>query len=369
MISLIYFESCVGILNIFIYNNNLTEQSIRQMHTTISYLDYDRLYLDLKWKGVIDNITSIDFMYFDDFINMNGIKVVIFFNIIDGYYLRKYKNKTGIFFVFRPRGILPEESYYKNENVLKKIILNYIERKVISLTDYFIFLNNLQRNHFILKHKVLDNNLVNSCVLPNIKIIDETKITPNDNDIELKLVYSGGFSKWQKIDLVFKVASSLILNSEISTVFTVLTFKENFEKAKELADHYKIKDKTIIKYIPPNILDEELSKHDIGIIIRDNSIVNMTASPFKIVDYISSGLALIVTETITSELKEWLNEEHYFKLKYNNENLSYSKEELTKFAQIIYNEKPKAKIIDNYIKSISNIRKINLKNIVELFIT
>ncbi|SFQ39874.1 glycosyltransferase family protein [Caldicoprobacter faecalis] len=353
-------------MKVYIYNNDFTEQSIRQMYTTVSYLTCDKLYLDNNWKSQFANLPFVDFINFDDFVKMKGDKAIVFFNIIDGYYLRKYKSDKSIFFVFRPRGILPEESYYRNKNLLKMVVLNHIERKVVGLTDYFIFLNTIQKDHYVSKYKKIKYRFDKSYILPNIKMIDKSRIIPNNNDLKLKLLYSGGFSKWQNIDLVYRIASDIILNFPVDTVFTVLTFKENFAKAEQLAHYYKIKNNTVIKYVPPSILDEEIVKHDVGIIIRDNSIINMAASPFKIVDYLSNGLALIVTDNISHQLNEMVKEKYYFTLTYKNGKLVYSNSELGIFiSQIIENKnKNKEQIINDYYNFITNIKKIKLEEVI-----
>lgn len=345
-------------MQIFLFNNSFTEQAQRQMETIVSFLEWDKIIVDKRWKNKIEGFEPIKHMDIEEFVRLRGRKAIIFLNIIDGYRLRKYKHIEDIFFIFRPRGLLPEESYYKSHNIIKKVILNYIEYKVIKDTDYFIFLNDKQKEHFLLKYSNLQVKLNKCRVLPNVKVMNSNLVRLEGSDSTIRIVYSGGFSKWQNIELVFEVASSIILGSNFDCVFTILTFEENFEKAKRLANYYNIMDNVVLKYVNPNELDKELISHDIGIIIRNNSIINLAASPFKVADYVSNGLGLIITQNIEEQVKDMLSKKHYFVIDYEKEELFYSEEELNKFISNMNNVNKKMDIINHYKKYISSIKKL-----------
>ncbi|WP_207650024.1 hypothetical protein [Desulfosporosinus lacus] len=329
------------------------------METIISFLECTKIIANKEWRTFFDT-ELIDYMDFEYFIKRDENRAIMFFNPIDGYDLRKYSDINNLFFIFRPRGIVPEESYFKNKNIFKKIVLNYIEKKAVKLSDYFIFISESQRVHFLSKYQKF-KNIENNSVLPNIKTKINSFIKPKDIESKVKIVYSGGFSKWQNIELIFPIINKLIKKNDCT--FTILTFKENFEKATQLAKYYNILDNLVLKYVLPNKFDEELSNYDIGIIIRDDSIVNLTASPFKIYDYISNGLGIIITDNLAIQVNEILNEEYYFAVTYVNGDLLYSEDNLNKYVNNMINGKNKFSIIENYESYISNIDKLNFKQI------
>ncbi|WP_096437456.1 hypothetical protein [Alteribacter populi] len=348
-------------MRIYIYNNNFSEQSVRQMETIITFLECDKIFVDKKWENNLKDYSLVEYMDFQEFVNISGEKGIVYFNIIDGYHLKQYKN-NNVKLIFRPRGIIPEESYYKNKNIFKKFVLNFIESKVMKYTDFFIFLSENQKKHYLMKYPKLQKNMDNSTILPNVKITSNNFSDLSRGDSKLKIVYSGGFSKWQNIDLVFKVVSKIIFENK-ACEFTVLTFDENFKKAKELADLYNITDNLCLKYVTPKGLDEELSYYDIGIIIRDNNIINVAASPFKIIDYISNGLAVIVTENIEDQIKKIINQDYFFSLNYRDGDITFSEEQLSNFVVSMTDGKNKLYILDNYKSYVSEIEKINLEGI------
>lgn len=352
-------------MNVYIYNENMTNQSIRQMITILSYIKCDELYLDFKWQNRISRDISVKFLRLDDFLKLRKRKAIIFFNIIDGYKLIKYKNRRDLILVFRPRGIVPEETYYKNRNIFKKLALDFIERKVIKSTDFFVFLNKAQKQHFEDKYPKNKTKMETSPLLSNIKEMNSRKVPFMDKNT-IRIVYSGGFSKWQKIDLVFSIASKIINELDVDSVFTVLTFDHNFQEAKNLVIKYGISANTAIKYVEPDNLDEELIKHDIGILIRDNNIVNKTASPFKLVDYIYNGLGLIITDNLLNQVKNIVDETYYFPVLFDKENVIYSSETLKSFLIYFKNQIKRTDVINSYNNYILGIEKIDLEKLTEV---
>ncbi|MCR3955124.1 MAG: hypothetical protein NUK57_02440 [Gudongella sp.] len=349
-------------MKIYLYNSDYNEQSIRQMETVITYLNAEQIVTDVMWEKHIKNFTDTNCIFeegIEDFLMKNKASktCLVFFNIIDGIRIIRKTYKFNVKLVFRPRGILPEESYYKNKNRAKTIALNLIERFVISKIDSIIYLSEVQKNFYEKKYKRLQNKKIVKAILPNIK---KTAKIHEDNILAYKnsIVYSGGFSKWQNIDLIFKLVSEIILDLNVNCVFTVLTFEKNFQNARELAEKYSIKEYVNLKYVSPNELDKELLKHNIGVIIRDNDVVNTTSSPFKVIDYISNGLAVILTDNISWQAKQILNKDSYYELKYSVEEINYNSTELKDFIIRNFENGLKKEKIDRYEHYINSIGKI-----------
>lgn len=350
-------------MKIFYYNYSFTEQSIRQLETMTSFIEGKEFYFDSCWRKKKMKNPKYKYIQFEEFLKINGEKIIIFFNVMDGKKLYKYRQKKEIKFVFRPRGITPEESYYKNKSIIKKKILNYMEKKSIKLSDYFIFLNEAQKIHFLSKYQEYTNKLENFFILPNLNK-STYNLEKETRKEKLKIIYSGGFSKWQNIDLIYSVVSKIIKNFNEEIVFTVLTFEKNFKKAERLAEKYGIRKNIFCKYVLPENLNKELLKHNVGIIIRDNDIINQTASPFKIIDYISSGLGLILSDNVSCLAENILDEKYYCKISYNNGNLIYSEEKIKDYIINITQKNTKIEIINNYNNYISKIKKLDIKKII-----
>ncbi|MDN6572290.1 MAG: hypothetical protein L0L22_14985, partial [Staphylococcus equorum] len=70
-----------------------------------------------EWKASFENV-SYFYTSLNDFLKLDGKKGVLFFNIIDGLRLRKLKKNKDVVLIFRPRGLVPEETYYKKKNII-----------------------------------------------------------------------------------------------------------------------------------------------------------------------------------------------------------------------------------------------------------
>ena len=108
-------------MKIYLYNKDYSEQSNRQMQTIIPYLSRYKIYSDDKWEDLLNNMYEIKNLGLERFLTHEGEKGIIFFTIMDGHKLLRYKKKyNNILYIFRPRGLLPEESYYKHGSRLRK---------------------------------------------------------------------------------------------------------------------------------------------------------------------------------------------------------------------------------------------------------
>lgn len=353
-------------MKIYLYNKDYSEQSNRQMQTIIPYLSRYKIYSDDKWEDLLKNMYEIKNLGLERFLTHEGEKGIIFFTIMDGHKLLRYKKKyNNILYIFRPRGLLPEESYYKHGSRLRKKVLNYIERKAIRTTDYFIFLQDMQRVHFLSKYQEFTEKFENYSILPNISTVEVDNYSLKDMKQTISLLYSGGFSEWQNIDYVFKLVSDIIkgnntTESGITIKFKILTFEHNFDIVRHYIHKYSIENDTDFEYVKPNQMSNELIKHDIGIIIRDSNVVNVAASPFKIMDYVSHGLGLIITNNNQNHVSGLLNEDNYYALRFANGKLDYDVNELTKFIKRFNGINRKLDILKNYKRYLSRVKPINI---------
>jgi len=294
----------MNIQNLFFFNTTKEEQAYRQIKPLVDSLSrYEyKVYYNTDWdeekKNSIANVS--EYMSLDKYIReYNEMKTLfICFNIYDVLKLRKkIKNNQNFKIMFRPRGILPEESFLRNNSMIRKLILNIIEKKAIKESDFLCFISNNQRTHFFSKYSSLVKRK-KTIVIRNYLDYEENCISEHlRSEKTIRIVYSGGFSKWQKIEKIFEVIKKL-QDRDLNIEFYIYTFKENYRIAKKYIEDFKLESKVFVEYHAPDRLKDELKKNDIGILFRDDDIVNMSASPFKIIDYLSSGLGVIATDNI-----------------------------------------------------------------------
>ncbi|MCX7748531.1 MAG: hypothetical protein N2645_16835 [Clostridia bacterium] len=273
-------------------------------------------------------------MSLNDYLRQNDKEKTFFmvFSYKDVLFLRKkIKHNSNLKIIFRPRGIVPEESYLKHKSNVKKKVLDYYERKAVIASDYFCFISDNQRQHFCSKYFKDDTIYGKSIVVHNYleyKPLEKKNIRTEG---KLRIVYSGGFSKWQQIDSIFELVKC-VYNKLPNIEFNIYTLPKYIELAKEYANNYNISSICNVKSYDQSELLEKIALNDVGIILRNNSIVNVTSSPFKLIDYLGSRIGVILSDNIGDYYHTLKNKPYAMLIRNSNHNnFDYRVEEIIQF--------------------------------------
>jgi glycosyltransferase involved in cell wall biosynthesis len=264
-----------------------------------------------KFKKVIIAIHSSQF---DQFTNNNSIiffkyneyseikillknNIQVYFRDIISYlslYKYTFNNnyKFNSFYSFR--ALLHEESFYNHKSINKKIL--------IYLLEFFVFLTAknvgcvseemklVLNKRFIFKRRII----VHPCCVSNVSYKDILKFNKSNT---IKFVYVGGLSKWQMFTEIINVFDKLVESINYKIELTVVTNEVNNAKEtiiKESKYYKKIKCISLSQYE----VGSYIKQFDYGFLLRENSIINKTASPVKFLEYISNGVIPIMSENI-----------------------------------------------------------------------
>lgn len=200
-------------------------------------------------------------------------------------------NLEKIKVLFDNRGLPIEENLSNN---LFSIVNNIFHSKYLKYTsrhcDIFSFVTNNLRDFMINKYHFSTKKaylIIPTCV--NKKEIYKK----NNNVSRIRYIYIGGVQYWQNIEEVVKLFK-LIRNIDKKADFTLLV--HNVDKVKNICLKYKIN--TNIKNVKHKEVFKYLSKSQVGILLRNNSIINKVAAPGKFSEYIASGLKVIYSGDI-----------------------------------------------------------------------
>jgi len=106
--------------------------------------------------------------------------------------------------------------------------------------------------------------------------------------------YAGSSSAWQGVDFLLSVYKLVEEQLPSSRLIICTGDQHVFEqKVKEL----EIKNYEI-KYVPVNLLQDELHKYKYGFILRDNHIVNQVATPTKMNSYLANYMIPIYSDSM-----------------------------------------------------------------------
>ncbi|GAB3665784.1 hypothetical protein GCM10028791_41590 [Echinicola sediminis] len=182
------------------------------------------------------------------------------------------------------RGVSSYESYLKNHNAFKFLLLYLLEAVPTFLADEVHCVSEnlkrfLSKRYKSRKYEVVPCLIENICLQPMIK-----------RDVH-RFVYVGGISKWQNIDLILDFCVNM--NKRIKAHFTFITgaSKEMKQKVEAVGlSNYTIKSGN------REFVLNELPNHDYGFLFRDDIVMNNVASPVKFLEYLSRGVLPIVSK-------------------------------------------------------------------------
>jgi len=205
-------------------------------------------------------------------------------------YFKMYSKKPNILIDIRGSVIEEIKLYGKMNSIFKYLKLSgYASnvQKVLSNVNYINTVSNELKNYIKVRYEIRPDCIY---TIPTIagetftydkKIRQKIRKLLNIGDNEILFVFSSGSSQaWQNDDE--------IVDSLTSKGYKILMLTKK---------HYD--DPNIIsKFVPYNEVPNYLNAADIGIIIRNDDIVNNVASPIKFSEYIACGLPVISTRAV-----------------------------------------------------------------------
>lgn len=202
------------------------------------------------------------------------------------------------------RGLAYEESVmshgdkwvHKRNREIKLQAMEYAK----SHCDAYNFVTNNMRNYLQDKYK-FNSNLPYTIIptLYKVETVDFNELQKVQQremwkESDYIITYVGSTAAWQSTTQLVDIIDRLSSLSE-NIRFMILTNGEihEMDALKE-----KLKNRLIIKSVKHSEMKYYLSMSNIGIVIRDNNIVNRVAAPTKIAEYLTNGLKILYSGDI-----------------------------------------------------------------------
>ena len=260
--------------------NNIKSQNYLLLHFTEKPTYGDENGKIIYYKNYLDEIRrykhDIDVIYTRSYVIF--LKLFIFKNIS--------RSKIKILFDFR--GLGSAETFARRNSKVKRYILEIVELLVYKNADSVHVVSSFLKDWLASKWGAREVTVIPCCV--------ETTILREKSDVksEMKFVYVGNTSFWQKIESIIYLYRSIESN-RLGTSLTIITKDE--EAVNKLLNENEILNFEVKSLSQEEVL-LDLVNYDFGFLIRDNILMNNVASPVKFVEYISRGVIPIVTEGI-----------------------------------------------------------------------
>lgn len=115
--------------------------------------------------------------------------------------------------------------------------------------------------------------------------------------------YSGSAKPWQCIPQTIQFFSDQY-KKNLKSFLLILT--SDVDKVKKIVSEYKLpQDRYLLMDVIPNKLNMYLCACDVGLLFRDNDVINWVSRPTKMLEYQAAGLKVIHNNTIG-----WLEKDH-----------------------------------------------------------
>lgn len=230
-------------------------------------------------------------------------KFLLFYNII-----KQYHDEVDCDIYLDFHGCNEEAIEYGSSiklpiNKYKLLISDYYDKKMLMICSGVLVVSESLKKHILTKHR-LNNVETEFHIIPcgnydtinnyeqrlKYRTIWRKKLGIKDD--ETVFVYSGGISKWQKIDETILFLQEIVNEYENTKV---CIFSGQIKELEDKVNKLGFNNKVILKSLKSKEVPLVLTACDVGIILRENNLTNQVAFPTKFTDYLEGGLHVILS--------------------------------------------------------------------------
>lgn len=207
------------------------------------------------------------------------------------YVLKGYHNH-----IIWMQGIIPEESYMRNQSKLRFFIMSFLEKMILKKAKMLLLVSKEMQTHYERKYKIkIDQK---SIIMP---CFNETEVTNSsffeDKYTQNNFVYVGGLHSWQCFEQTVQLYKEIEKSTSAPTKFYVFTLQK--EAALQLLNKYGIQNYEV-DYVEKEDLSERIKYMKYGFVLREDCVVNNVATPTKLSNYLANGIIPIYSSALKS---------------------------------------------------------------------
>ena len=215
------------------------------------------------------------------------------------------------------RGVGAEEYLYRQSPHSKKrknLIINLVYRHfkktegaALQKADYIFCVSDTLKKYTQEQYHIKNTKIsvIPCCINPNIFQFNSTlrKTMRKKLNLENKIVivYNGTMKKWQlplKMIEIFRIIKKQVK----SAVFLIITQEQKIIKKYLISSGLQAKKDYLIFTVPPEKIAGYLMSGDVGLLLREDNLLNNVAFPTKFAEYLACG-NLILTSPAVSDIK------------------------------------------------------------------
>lgn len=210
--------------------------------------------------------------------------------------------------VYDCHGAAAAEVYFKRHNWVGYLYSKWLwwqEKKVIDFSSLVITVSKKQASLF-----KCDNKNVLLPMVPGEHFFDknfyrnEIRKRFNIKANDLVFTYCGQNQKWQMSEETIQIYKKIEKQNPNSRL---LILTNDVDEFKFITNKYKINNPIVLK-VPYHEVPQYLDACDFGFCLRNDSIINLVASPTKVLEYVSRNVMPILTEYVGDFSRDLLHD-------------------------------------------------------------
>ncbi len=184
-------------------------------------------------------------------------------------------------------GIVPEELELAGE-FQQAAHFRVVEQLVVEHSRFLITVTDAMSRYFISKYGThIREKLV---CLPILSEQTRPVLSAHPLNLRPRMIYAGGLQVWQKIDFALEFFRDYNVLSRYDATFLV----SDPAQMKRQAKQFGFGDRLVIDSVAHTQVFEHYLRADIGVVLRDESVVNAVALPTKMIEYLEYDLVPLV---------------------------------------------------------------------------
>jgi hypothetical protein len=317
MIYLTYADQPSGVfssqvIDVCNYINTISDKKIKLV-AFISIHDFKRnrnkIQAEMPDSIVIPMLPKVSYWKFNSLflfftLLITGERKIIARNVLASNMALLLKPFLKLKICFDGRGAIAAE--WNEYNVVQiagwKEAINNWEKKSVINSDYRISVSSELVNYWNERYGYNQNkHVVIPCTLNsgfkatalNESVIKKIRGEFNFDDNDIVLAYAGSTAGWQSFDMLKSILENVLTENKNCKV---LFLSQNDKNVEQLQKEFPVR--ILQKFVKHYEVTNILMACDYGILIREQSVTNKVASPTKFAEYLSAGLAVLISENI-----------------------------------------------------------------------
>jgi hypothetical protein len=189
-------------------------------------------------------------------------------------------------------GVLPEEARHQG-NIIKSYYYKFVEIVTLRSVDIIVCVSKNMIDHYANKYSTIASRFILLPIFtPKNQILgNHLKRGQKGKTEKISIVYAGGIQKWQNIeDMIAIIKNSFERNNNIYnfTMWLPEASINNIASLLSSISNYSLRSGSIYE------VHEDYRNHSMGLILRDEHLLNRVSCPTKMVEYIQHGIVPIM---------------------------------------------------------------------------